>query len=136
MMQRWNFRLYIPSVNTRSTSKRQRAKALYNYLSLLCNKYFHRHILHLELKGFLYFAHRPKSRNIRKHPRNTGILVGYSLRISTQQLGCCYGIDFWKVAVIFSVSLVTALCYLIFISLLLAVYKTSSFVYFNKQIVF
>ena len=48
-------------------------------------------------------------------PRSIGILVGYSFRISTQQLGCCYGIDFWKVAGIFPVSLVTALCHLIFI---------------------
>ena len=65
--------------------------------------------------------------------RSIGILVGYSFRIPTQQLGCCYGIDFWKVAGIIRVSLAAAVCHLIYILLLLAVYKTSSFVYFNQQ---
>ena len=68
-----------------------------------------------------------------KYPRSIGILVGYTFRIPTQQLACCYGIDFLTVAGIFHVSLVTELCNLSFIYLLLAVCKTSSFVYFNKK---
>ena len=44
-----------------------------------------------------------------------GILVEYSFHIPTQQLGCCSGIDFWKVAGRSFVSLATTLCHFIYI---------------------
>ena len=64
----------------------------------------------------LIFVNRPLTIFYQFPPsRSIGILVGYSFRIPTQQLGCCYGIDCWKVAGIFPVSLAFNL-YLIIVS--------------------